>query len=1257
MKTKYPSMFGLLVALMLVVSFVLPTNLVSPSAVSADPGICKWDILWTPGSLPFKGDIQNTGGFGNELIDMAVGGDSGTIVWVIKGFQAVVGTMPSPPGNTVRSTLALSVNNGLTLSGTPNANLLRAGQVQQGWSGIEDVYLVAIAPDDPKFWAVATDAAQAFPGGTAPKGPRDVWVTRDNGSSWQWAGAIPYTDGAGAGTEMIRTIDVSTGYGGGRDIAIGTTDAAANNVNSSNIYVVKSIGFGSWLAQLAAPPRIVAIDFEDIKFSPTYGADASLVVAFSDNLATWFNIAFRDIARNVTTGWHTPGGPLAVQPNNGIEVRDPGLTLNDSPGNTSLNNACIALPSDFNGRAASLRRAYISLDSWNGLAKTTDPAATNSFDGIFRIDDTVVYTLMATWNNITKSIYSIAYFGTYASGKLLAGERMGFPCTATVPTWFTDSPTTCPIPCWYPALKPTTGAAAVALLCPTTQTGPGGAIVGWKADGGLAYVSTSSALRVPVNAGGGWFQELWGKTWALLPGDPVNAAALLRGNDESAFAISRNNGETWNQLAYIDTTITRLVDVAPTPDCKTIYLASVNGAGTPAVPLAAACTRFDSVWRSSVNNEVVAPLPPRGLGTDWERVLCRVTAPDCSLAQVDAAILRIVPYCADPTGQIVAWAVYDNASQYNIGVAVWSPDYGDYWAEIYPRNPVQDFCFESATVMYFLTPNGLVQKMPYNGTSWANTLDSVSALLPGMHTIAAYPEGRVLVGADNTWSNLYAGAYSANFNTDTPSFATIALAGVTAARGSVHVAFDTNFEDTNTIFIGDDDLTAGAGLGGSVYRNSAAGAFRWADMNMMSALCGATGSLAPHEVGQYGIAIAFTGADGQCALYSAHQIAAPALNSGVCRTLWPLNGMPKPGIIWDCLSAGLPPAGATNVGVVFTREPSSLKICGCCTLDTDTTLYAIDDRAYNPFEVPATARRGMLWGFTDCLSKKGPALITEDKSLIGCDPVSGRAQEVNLCWEQLCIANAYDIEIAKLEDFSIRIVDWVRTGNPPVDPLNQAGWEALFLSPADVMIPCAYFPAGGTINAIGTNASQIASWGNLECGHTYYWRVQVRECATSQIVRSPWSEIRSFTVKAGLPVTTPYYGPQLLAPNNGCLGCPVSPASFSWSPFKETTKYKFVLASDAAMTQIVKEAEVATTAFEYDGTLEYSTNYFWRIMSMEPAPSDWSATFSFQTEAAAPAAPPADQAPPTPLWVWVVIAIGAILVIVTLVLIFKTRRV
>jgi hypothetical protein len=349
--------------------------------------------------------------------------------------------------------------------------------------------------------------------------------------------------------------------------------------------------------------------------------------------------------------------------------------------------------------------------------------------------------------------------------------------------------------------------------------------------------------------------------------------------------------------------------------------------------------------------------------------------------------------------------------------------------------------------------------------------------------------------------------------------------------------------------------------------------------------------------------------------------------------------------------------------VLFTLQPTALKACGCCTLDTNTTLYAIDNRAYVPVThtlawniavigsviAPAT-QEGLLWGFTDCLAKKGPALITEDKTLIGCDPVSGRAQEVNLCWEQLCVANGYDIEIAKSDTFAIKIIDWASE--------NGCG----LLEPASVTEPCVFFPAGGgaSFNAESDTAamgSAIAFYGNLECGHTYFWRVKVRRCATTQLIRSPWSEIRSFTVKAGLPVTTPYYGPQLLAPNNGCLGCPVQPVSFSWSPFKETTKYKFVLASDAAMTQIVKEAEVTTTAFEYDGALDYSTNYFWRIMSLEPAPSDWSATFSFQTEAKPAVAEGPAPTPPTPLWVWVVIAIGAILVIVTLVLIFKTRRV
>jgi hypothetical protein len=1178
MKTRCRGIFRLSVIFILVAGLAVLANLPLPSSTTADPGICKWDFVTAPGSgLPINDIVLNS-----EINRLVAGPNSRLL--------AIVQRTTVPP-------LLLYASGDSGRSWGTSSGLGRTMLLQ--WGAQVNVWDAAVAPDDAGFWAIVTSTP-------ATNAPVEVWITPDGGNNWKITGLA----GLLAGGETIRTIDVSPKYGGEHDIAAGTV----TGTGAGRIWAVSSASFSSWLPQAQPVVAGLGYDFFDLNFSPTYASDASLAAVFADNVtSTWYNIWLRDVARNTTINW-----AFATTPP-GIEVRDPNALAGASPNLANLNKADLELPSDFSGQAASLRRAYISLDAWAGGPK----AATNR-DGIFRIDDTTQYMLMDTSQITNQSIYSIAYFGTYASGKLLAGERMGFPCTATVPTWFTDSPTTCPIPCWYPALKPTTGAANQA-ACATTQTGFGGANVDWTADGVLAYVGTGTR---PTITGGAWFLP-----WVLAPIP----------NDESAFAISRNNGETWNQLAIIDTTITQLTDVAPTPDCQTIYLASVNAG--------AICSGFDSVWRSTINREVESPFRTATLSSFWERILCRPTAPDCIQAQTDAAILRIVPYCADPSGQIVAWAVYDTNSLYTPGIAMWSPDYGDYWAAVTPRGPVQDFCFESATVLYFLTPDGDVQKMPYTGTAWANSMESVSTILPGTHTIAAYPEGKVLVGINAGWAGLYAASYCGNFNTNNPTFAPMSLAGRTSAMGNVHVAFHTNFKDNDTIFIADDDLGIpggpGAGLAGSVYRNTSAGLITWDDGDMMAAINGATGSLAPHQVGQYGLAIAFTGgANGQCAVYSIHRRRAvpPVLvvAPGACRTLNPLAGMPKPGIVWDCLNVGIPATNAVN----FTREPSALKLCGCCTLNTDTTLYAIDDRAYAPVLGPAGI--GMLWAFTDCLAKRGPALITEDKMLVGCDPVSGRAQEVNLCWEQLCVADAYDIEIAKDDSFTIRIVDWVR-----------GGAIVGFFGPADVTAPCAYFPAGG--QAIG--GSEIAAWGNLECGHTYYWRVEVRRCATTQIVRSPWSETRSFTVKAGLPVTTPYYGPQLLAPNNGCLGCPIQPASFSWSPFKETTKYKFVLAADADMTQVVTEAEVTTTAFEYDGALNYSTDYFWQVMAIEPVPSDWSATFSFQTTSEVTTAPSETSItgiwganhninliPGLPLvpWIWVILAVVIILFIMWL---------
>jgi hypothetical protein len=1307
-------MFGILAINALVVSFIVPGNLATPAAVSADAGVCKWNYIDMPGSIAIKGDLiisSTTNAYSASEVEKIITTANADTFLVLEKEGATAAArirlrVSAAKGIIWSAAAGTRLSTAMTAAGYPAANL--------------DVWNLAAAPDDAKFWAMVTGTA----GNDAPL---NVWVTSDGGATWQDT-ALNL-----APMNYISCIDISPSYGSGRrDIAVGVRRGVA--ALQMDMYVIQTGGFTGWVLQTWPVGSLnlnlgsidnpivggLGADVVALKFSPTYVGDASLAVVFAANttnvavdLGTFYNVALRDLSSGVNNivGWAFPRS---------VEMTATGVQ-GSSPDTSQIVSADLELPADFSGQSASLRRAYVS----------TDAIADNT--GIYRADDTTVYQLMNTTGlynaGLGKRINSIAYFGTYASGKLLAGEYNGSTCTATVPTWFTDSPTVCPVPCWYPALKPTTGSAIC--NCGVGVMATGHASVVWSIDGTLAYAATSS-LGEQVSTGvdpAQWYSQL-------------DDAAIIW--DETAIGISRNNGETWNQIGIIDTYICYFNDVAVTADCQTIFLASVNDDARCRV----GCGNFDSVWRATKNTKVAAPFSTAyPLGYFWERVFTHVDATTCTVAQSEFPLLRLPPPGANcDNGMIIGWAAQGTNAM------AWSPDWGDYWAMITPRLVVQDFAFMSPTLLYVLNNAGLVQKMPYTGTAWSSAEENVDVKLNSGHMILAQQFGDkqvVAVGAA-AGGAFYPASMSVNGGT---SFSYIMDQSPTT--GNIHVAIDPAFDTNNTWYYGDDSAV------GTVYRVTyGATDISLSDSDMMSAANGAAGTNAPHPVGIFGLQTAYTGG----ALYAAHapaggtatvtatsepirinvttalvdggdglpeQItvnyldqtatagAAPVValpmnaavgytinplplaagdtgvvdltgivigvadatagviqvvgtitgtlygtytfggayadgasfpgtfvstvavgNSGVDRTLGPLNGMPKPGVVWDCMFVA-PPANYVN-GVTFTREPWSLKICGCCTLDTNSKLWALDARNY----IPYVTLQGFLWGFEDCLAKKGPALITADGTLIGCDPVSGRAQEVNLCWEQLCVADRYDIEIAKDKDFNIRVLDWASTGEDTA---------ANFLRPVNVLSPCVFFPAGGEVY---TASSAIAASGNLECGHAYYWRVQVRSCATGELLRSKWSEIRSFTIKAGLPVRADYYGLKLLAPDNGCMGCPVKPASFSWTPFKETTKYKFVLAKDAAMTQVVTQAEVPTTTFDHACCpLEYSTNYFWRVIAVEPVPSDWSATFSFQTEPkpAAPAAPA--EAPATPLWVWVIIAIGAFLIIITLILILKTYRV
>ncbi|MBM3142627.1 MAG: hypothetical protein FJ005_06235 [Chloroflexi bacterium] len=587
---------------------------------------------------------------------------------------------------------------------------------------------------------------------------------------------------------------------------------------------------------------------------------------------------------------------------------------------------------------------------------------------------------------------------------------------------------------------------------------------------------------------------------------------------------------------------------------------------------------IEGVWRSA----------GEPLGNFWGRILTMNTTSN-------RIILRLSPdYITDYTIYAIELGGYQMAVSHNRGNS---------WQQRYVPGPVVDLAVEDKDTIYVALPGGYIRKNTNAGAAWLSPPvscfpDSASEI----NMLTVVDKGHILVGSRDS---------KVAYSTDGGESFTEIDKAIGYHTGDVQVVADANYGENGIIYASNNITDKG------IWRWAIGLSTEWEQIDE---------SVTKLGMGQR-ISGLITGDEGT--LYALRSEPVEPVNGahagGMTRTLNPCEPQTTQ-IEFDIVNATLSEGTSFDPLLIFTYTLPHLKLSGGAVQNELWAVGTADN---------VTA----IYRFQDNLCKVGPMTIASGG--VGCDPVSGRAQEVNLCWEQLSLADAYDIEVAKDKDFSIRIIDWVAE-----DAVTG------FLIPASVTSPCAYFPTGGRVAERAGSA--IAQWGNLECGHTYSWRVRVRHAATTEVIRSPWSEVRSFTVQAGLPATHPYYGLQLLSPNNGCMGCPVKPASFSWSPFKGTAKYRFVLAKDAAMTQVVAQATVTTTAYEYKGTLDYGTNHFWRVMALEPSPSDWSATFSFQTEPAPTPLPPPTEASTTPLWAWVLVAIGAILVIVTLILIFKT---
>jgi hypothetical protein len=292
---------------------------------------------------------------------------------------------------------------------------------------------------------------------------------------------------------------------------------------------------------------------------------------------------------------------------------------------------------------------------------------------------------------------------------------------------------------------------------------------------------------------------------------------------------------------------------------------------------------------------------------------------------------------------------------------------------------------------------------------------------------------------------------------------------------------------------------------------------------------------------------------------------------------------------------------------------------------------------------------------TDPIALAGPTLTgPADGDVVPVNAESGQSYDVTFSWERYSskYVVSMDIEIATDTKFAAKIVD-----------------ETIYDIDADSV---------ATVFGPGRAGDYSASF---MPGNTYYWRVRHSKkiISTDNATRnfnSPWSETRNFKIQSPEMFT-------IVTPAVGATGVSISP-TFAWTPFEGAIGYEVAVAEDNTFAILDYSHSTEATFYKAEETLKYNTTYYWRVRGVTgPAPAKKAApggpwiTGVFTTEAkAVEPTPPVviEPTPPTPApeikvvevpapaaipptLLYVIVAIGAVLVIALIVLIVRTRRV
>jgi len=178
----------------------------------------------------------------------------------------------------------------------------------------------------------------------------------------------------------------------------------------------------------------------------------------------------------------------------------------------------------------------------------------------------------------------------------------------------------------------------------------------------------------------------------------------------------------------------------------------------------------------------------------------------------------------------------------------------------------------------------------------------------------------------------------------------------------------------------------------------------------------------------------------------------------------------------------------------FTASPDTIRTGEKATLNWDvsgsTEISISPSNIFGPAKGSVDVNPSITTAYTlSAINAEGSTSTSITVSVntgmvVGCDPVTGRNQDIDLTWEQLCLATDYQVQIAKDPGFTLMV------------------WDTCIYTPSDSMSPTLILPPNN----------------RFQSGQTYYIRWRVRGSATGEQIRSPWFQAEPLTIKQGFPV-------------------------------------------------------------------------------------------------------------------------------------------